>query len=191
VEVAMSVQLLRRKFTVEQYHKMAEAGILTQDDKVELIRGEVLEMQSVSTKHTTCVRRVSNLLSRHLGDKVLVSIHNPVELNSTSEVQPDVALLKPSEDFYETAHPQPRDVFLLVEVVDSTVKYDREVKIPVYAEDSITEVWLVDLEEEFIEVYRDPSAYGYQNIQKFTREQSLSTQTFRHVSFAVDEILGE
>ena len=185
----MSVQLLRRKFTVKQYHKMAESGILTDNDWVELIRGEIIEMSAIGTKHAACVRRLNNLLSAKLSGRALVDIQNPVELDDTSEPQPDVVLLKLREDFYETAHPQPEDIFLLLEVADTTVKYDREVKIPLYAEDNIVEVWLVDINEQCVEVYREPTREGYQNVQKFTRGQ-ISIQAFPDLNITVDEIFG-
>lgn len=117
----MSVQLLRRKFTVEQYHKMVESGILTEDDRVELIRGEIIEMSPIGTKHAACVNRLVNLLVQLLGKGVILAAQNPVALNNNSEPQPDVALLKPRDDFSATAHPQPQDIFLLIEVADSTV----------------------------------------------------------------------
>jgi Uma2 family endonuclease len=186
----MSVQLLRRKFTVEQYHKMAESEILTEDDRVELIRGEIIEMSPIGTKHAACVRRSSNLLSAKLQGRALIDTQNPVVLNNNSEPQPDVTLLQPREDFYENAHPQPNDIFLVIEVADTTVKYDREVKIPLYAEDKITEVWLVDINEQCVEVFREPTADGYRNVQKLTRGESLSIQVFPDVMITVDEILG-
>ncbi|RCJ38768.1 hypothetical protein A6770_12755 [Nostoc minutum NIES-26] len=187
----MTVQLLRRKFTVEQYHKMVESGILKEDDRVELIRGEIIEMSPIGTKHAACVNRLVNLLVVLLGKRVIVAAQNPVALNNNSEPQPDVALLKPRDDFYASAHPQPQDIFLLIEVADSTVMYDREEKIPLYAEANIIEVWLVDINEQIVEVYQQPTAAGYQHIQKFASGQTLSIQTFSNVTTTVDEIFGQ
>lgn len=190
MEVAVTVQLLRRKFTVEQYHKMVESGILTENDRVELIRGEILEMSPIGTKHAACVNRLVNLLIQLLGKRIILASQNPVALNNNSEPQPDVALLKPSEDFYETAHPQPQDIFLLIEVSNSTVIYDREEKIPLYAQTNIEEVWLVDINEQIVEVYQQPTATGYQHIQKFTNGQTLSIQAFPDVNISITEIFG-
>jgi Uma2 family endonuclease len=184
------MQLLRRKFTVEQYHKMVDSGILTEDDRVELIRGEIVEMSPIGTRHAACVRRLNTLFSRKLDKRALIDIQNPVELDDTSEPQPDIALLQPREDFYEERHPQPKDIFLIVEVADTTVKYDREVKIPLYAEDNIVEVWLVDINGQCVEVYREPTPDGYQTIQKFEQGQSLSIQAFPNVNITANEILG-
>lgn len=187
----MSMQLLRRKFTVEQYHKMVDSGILKEDDRVELMRGEIIEMSPIQTKHAACVNRLVNLLIHLLGNSVILAPQNPVVLSDNSEPQPDVTLLQPREDFYENAHPQANDIFLIIEVADTTVKYDREVKIPLYAENNIIEVWLVDINQQCVEVYREPATNGYLNIQKFTLGESFSIQAFPNVNITVDEILGQ
>ncbi|QLE56203.1 Uma2 family endonuclease [Nostoc sp. TCL26-01] len=186
----MTVQLLRRKFTVQQYHKMIESGILTEDDRVELIRGEIIEMSPIGTKHAACVNRLINLLVQLLGKQVVVAAQNPVALNDNSQPQPDVALLKPRDDFYATAHPQPQDILLLIEVADSTIIYDREEKIPLYAAANILEVWLVDINEQIVEVYQQPIATGYQHIQKFDCGETLSIPGFPDVKITADEIFG-
>ena len=186
----MAVQLLRRKFTVEQFHKMAESGILNEDDRVELIRGEIIEMAAIGTKHAACVRRLDNVLPRKLGDRVIISVQNPVGLDDSSDPQPDVVLLKPREDFYASVHPQPKDDFLIIEVADSTIKYDREVKIPLYAEEGVVEVWLVDINEECVEVYQEPVNGFYQKVDKFVRGESLIIQAFDNVSISLDEVFG-
>ncbi|MFN6480329.1 Uma2 family endonuclease [Nostoc sp. DedQUE07] len=186
----MTVQLLRRKFTVEQYQKMIESGILTEDDRVELIRGEIIEMSPIGTKHAACVNRLINLLVQLLGKRVIVAAQNPVALNDNSQPQPDVALLKLRDDFYATAHPQPQDIFLLIEVADSTIEYDREEKIPLYTQANIIEVWLVDINEEIMEVYQQPTAAGYQLMQKFASSQTLSIPSFTDVNISVNEILS-
>ncbi len=185
----MTVQLLRRKFTVEQFHKMAESGILNEDDRVELIRGEIIEMAAIGTKHAAYVRRLDKVLHRKLGDEVIISVQNPIGLDDSSEPQPDVVLLQPREDFYASAHPQPKDVFLIIEVADSTIKYDREVKIPLYAEEGVVEVWLVDINLECIEVYREPANGEYKKVEKFSKGD-LVIQAFDDVNTGVDEILG-
>ncbi|MEM7556237.1 MAG: Uma2 family endonuclease [Cyanobacteria bacterium P01_A01_bin.84] len=186
----MTVELLRRKFTVEQFHKMAESGILNEDDRVELIRGEIIEMAAIGTKHAACVNRLNNVLPRKLGDKVVMNIQNPVGLDDSSQPQPDVVLLQPREDFYASAHPQPQDVFLIIEVADSTIKYDREVKVPLYSQKGITEVWLVDITSECVEVYWEPVNDAYKEVQKFSRNESLFIHAFNDINISVNEILG-
>jgi Uma2 family endonuclease len=186
----MSVQLLKRLFTVEEYHKMVEADILTPDDRVELIEGEIVQMAAIGRRHAACVRRLIRLFSQRLSDRVLVDVQDPVELSDRSEPQPDLALLQQRPDFYESGHPHPEDVILLVEVADTTAEADREVKIPLYAKAGIAEVWLVDINEQSLEVYRERSANGYQNVQKLGRGQTVSIQAFPDISFTIDEIFG-
>lgn len=185
----MAVELLRRKFTVEEYYKMAEMGILKAGDRVELIRGEIVEMSPIGTRHAACVSRLTRLLTIRLGNRATASPQNPVRLDNDSEPQPDVALLQPREDFYEEQHPQPADIFLLIEVADTTVESDRSIKIPLYAENNIAEVWLVNLPENCLEVYRQPTATGYQSVGNFYRGDRLSLQAFPDVSLSVDEVL--
>jgi len=169
---------------------MGEAGIFKEGERVELIRGEIIQMSPIGTRHSAAVNRLVRLFTQHLGSRIILSPQNPVELDNNSEPQPDIALLLPRQDFYEYRHPIPQDVLLLVEVADTTAKYDREVKIPLYAEDNITEVWLVDINEQCIEVYRQPSPDGYQNVQKLGRGQTLSILAFREVNIGVNEVLG-
>ena len=114
--MGLTVQLLRRKFTLEQYHKMAESGILTEDDRVELIRGEIVEMSPIGRRHAACVRRLDKLFSE-LSQRAIVDTQNPVELSDRSELQPDVALLQPHPNFYEAGHPQPENIFLLLKLL--------------------------------------------------------------------------
>ncbi|MDJ0517312.1 MAG: Uma2 family endonuclease [Trichodesmium sp. MO_231.B1] len=187
----MSVELLRRLFTVDQYYKMLKAGILTENERLELIRGEIIKMSPISPPHAARVSCLSELFILRLAKTVTVGIQDPVRLNNTSEPQPDISLLQRRQDFYETQHPQPEDVFLLIEVSDTTVKYDQEVKIPLYAENNIVEVWLVNLTEKCLEVYRQPTANGYEIVQTFQRGENVTIQALPNVTFTVDEILGD
>lgn len=181
--------VLKRLFTVKEYDQMGEVGLFD-NERVELIRGEIIKMASIGRRHAACVNRCNNVFAYKLGGKALICIQNPLSLDNTSEPEPDVMLLKPKDDFYESGHPQPTDVLLLIEVADSTIDSDRELKIPLYAEDGINEVWLVDINSACIEVYRSPSTEGYQEIQKFYRSQNLSILAFPDVNITIDEILG-
>lgn len=116
---------------------MNQSNILTEDDRVQLINGEIIEMSPIATKHTSCINRCNSILPKLLGNKVIISIQNPMTLNNLSEPQPDIPLLKPRADFYETSHPESQDIFLLIEVVDSSIDYNRDVKIPLYANSKI------------------------------------------------------
>ena len=178
------------RLNVSQYHQMSEAGIFSENDKVELINGEIIEMSPIGRRHAACVDRINRLFSNILGIKVIVRVQNPIILNNLSEPEPDIALLKPRADFYESGHPQPQDIFLLIEVADSSLEYDRDVKIPLYATSGISEVWLVDIYEQVIIVYRYPSENGYSDIQTFSRGEKLSIQTFPEINLVVNDILG-
>ena len=178
------------RLNVSQYHQMSEAGIFSENDKVELINGEIIEMSPIGRRHTACVNRLNSVFSQLLGKKVIVAVQNPILLNNLSEPEPDIALLKPRTDFYESGHPQPEDIFLLIEVADSSIEYDRDVKIPLYASSGITEVWLVDIYQQVIIVYRYPSENGYRDIQTLSRGEKLSISAFPENNLFVDDILG-
>lgn len=186
----MSVELLRKQFTVWDYHQMVKAGILKEDERVELIAGEIIEMSPIGTRHAACIIRLIRLFSQLLGDRAFISSQNPVQLSDFSEPQPDIALLKPRDDYYAAAHPQPQDILLLVEVADTTIDYDRNVKMPLYASSNISEAWIVDINGQTIEVYRQPTPDGYQHIQTFQKGQSLFIQAFAEIILTVDELLG-
>jgi Uma2 family endonuclease len=184
-----TTSVLKRLFTVKEYYQMFESGLFA-NERVELIRGEIIKMSPIGRRHAACVDRCNDVFAYKLGRKVLIRIQNPLALDNTTEPEPDVMLLKRKSDCYESGHPQPSDVFLLIEVADSTIDSDRELKIPLYAEDGIIEVWLIDINNACIEVYRNPTAEGYQEILKFYRGQNLAILAFPDVSITVDEILG-
>lgn len=186
----MAIQLQKRLFTVDEYYRMAETGILSEDDRVELIEGEIIKMSPIGRRHAGCVNRLNSLFSERLGRSAVVSVQNPVRLSDRTEPQPDIALLIPRADFYSEGHPQPQEVLLLIEVADTTIEYDREVKISLYAQAGISEVWVVDIVEELVEVYRQPSANGYAEVRQFRRGENLSLQAFSDVVLSVDEVLG-
>ncbi len=185
-----ATSVLKRLFTVKEYYQMFDAGLFANGERVELIRGEIIKMSPIGRRHAACVIRSSDVFTRKLGDRILLSAQNPLALDNTSQPEPDVVLLKRKADCYESGIPQPQDVLLLIEIADSTINSDRELKIPLYAEDGIIEVWLVDINNACIEVYRNPTATGYQDIQKYYRGQNLSISSFLDISIAVDEILG-
>ncbi len=169
----MSLQLIKRHFTIKEYHKMPDAGIIKESERVELIRGEIVKMSPIGRFHAACVNRLNQLFYQKLGVRAIVAPQNPVELDDYSEPQPDIGLLEPRPDFYASGHPKPADILLIVEVADSTIKYDREVKIPLYAEDKISEVWLVDINQQCLEVYREPTPNGYGQVEKLPPQESF------------------
>lgn len=186
----MTVQLARRLFNVVEYHRMAQAGILGEDDRVELIEGEIVEMAPIGSRHQAGVDRLAELFFRQAGDRAVVRVQGPIRLGARSEPQPDVTLLRRRPDFYAIYHPGPQDVLLVVEVADTTLDYDRQVKVPLYARYGILELWIVVLELEVIEVYRRPTQEGYQEIFQAGRGQRLSPEAFPGLDLAVDDILG-
>ncbi len=154
----------RHRWTVADYHKMGETGVLARDARVELVEGEIIEMAPIGSGHAGRVKRLNDLLSSRLHGKAIVSVQDPVVLGDRSELQPDIAVLRWRADYYASAHPQPADVLLVIEVADTTVRYDREVKIPLYARHGIPEAWLLDLPGRRLEVYRSPHSGGYARV---------------------------
>ncbi|HWM89989.1 MAG TPA: Uma2 family endonuclease [Thermoanaerobaculia bacterium] len=178
---------LKRLFTVSEYHSLAEAGILSEDDRVELIEGEIFRMAPIGSRHAGCVNRLNHLLQ---GTGAIVSPQNPAFMNDHSEPQPDIALLQWRADFYASSHPKPEDVLLLIEVADSSIGFDRGKKVPLYAQCGIADFWLVDLVKNTIEVYRQPSATGFRDIRKLRRGESISPLAFPDLELNVSDILG-
>lgn len=186
----MSVQIVRRHFNTAEYYRMAAAGVLKEDDRVELIEGEIVEMNPIGSRHAACVGRLTEVLGRLAGGEAIVWVQNPVQINDYSEPLPDVALLKRRDDFYAQANPQPADVLLIIEVADSSVEYDRDIKIPLYAGASITEVWLVNLPQEIIEVYTQPVGDTYREIRMVKRGESLAVKSIPSLTLNADIVLG-
>ena len=186
----MSVQTQKRLFTVQEYHLMSEAGVFANHERVELIEGEIIQMAAIGTRHASCVKRLNRRFSVIPEEIAILGVQDPIQLTERTEPQPDVVLLQPRADYYETAHPIPSEVLLLVEVSDSTVNFDRDVKVPNYARSGIQEVWLWDLEANCLEVYRDPTANGYTSMQKFERGEIISPLAFPDFQVSVNLILG-
>jgi Uma2 family endonuclease len=184
----MSVQIARRHFNIAEYYRMMEAGILSESDHVELIDGEVVEMSPIGSRHAACVDRLNKLMNKL--DDVIVRVQNPIQLDDFSEPQPDITLLQMRADYYAQGHPTPSDVLLVIEVADSSTEFDRAVKLPLYAEALIPEFWLVNLPDERVEVFSQPSNGTFQKSQELRRGENLTAQTISELSIAVDAILG-
>ncbi len=182
------MEVKRRRFTVHDYHRMGEAGILHEDDRVELIEGELVEMTAIGTRHFSCVNWLNRLLVMNVGDEAIVSVQNPVRLNEYNEPQPDLTVIRPRD--YRESLPQPEDVLLLIEVSDTTLAYDHGVKLPLYARAGIREVWIVDLPGETIERYTDPLEEGYRGADLLRRGQTLKSLSLPGLTPSVDEVLG-
>jgi Uma2 family endonuclease len=186
----MAAQPSRRPFTVDEYYQMAAAGILKPGDRVELIDGEIIQMAPIGDVHASEVDWLNDLFMRVLAGRVQVRVQNPLRLSDYSEPVPDIMLLRPRSDFYRSGHPTPADVILLVEVSDTTLRYDRGVKLPLYAREGVPEVWIVEIGPDQLTVHRDPSPTGYRNSQVLRRGERISLSAFPDVNLAVDDILG-
>ncbi len=177
----------QRLFTVDEYYAMACAGILTEDDRIELIDGLIIAMAPIGDPHVDCVNHLTRQFVLRTDPKAIVSVQNPVRLNDFTEPEPDVVLIRPGR----AGVPGADDVLLLVEVAGATLAFDREIKIPRYAAAGIPEVWIVVLQEKRVEVYRKPGPAGYAETTSFGRGEELTVEALPEVgTFAVNEIFG-
>jgi Uma2 family endonuclease len=185
----MAIPFPHYKFTVEDYYRMAEAGILHEDDRVELIDGEIIELPPIGSDHAGTVDDFADRIRGQLPPDVRVRVQNPVRLGPRTEPEPDLAVVKRQGDYYRTAHPDPEDVYLLIEVSDSTLTYDRQTKGPRYASAGIPEYWIVNLVDRVIEIYREPAADGYRSVEIARPGDEVSPLAFPDVRIAVSDIL--
>ncbi len=169
---------------------MAEVGILSEDDRVELIDGEVFKMSPIKEPHAACVDVLNEIIQGRLGRSVNVRVQGPVQLDDFSEPQPDISILKRRDDFYRHAHPRAGDVLVVIEVSDSTLSFDRNVKMPLYARAGIPEAWVVNIPEERIEVYGDPAGGEYRAVSSYARGRRLQSQTLAGLRVSVAKVLG-
>jgi Uma2 family endonuclease len=187
----MTDLLTRYRFTVEEYHRIGEAGILPEDSRIELIAGQIVVREPIGAHHASTVDRLTRLWTMRLGNRAIVRVQSPVQFSQEdSELQPDVTLLRPRPDFYAAAHPLADDVLLLIEVADTSLLLDRRVKIPLYARAGIREVWLVDLTADRVEVYQAPQDNRYGDHTVVERGQCLTPLAFPDVTMAVEDLIG-
>lgn len=185
----MSVAVSRRLFTVEDYHEMANSGILTEDDRVELLEGEIVEKSPISSRHAGCVKRLVKIIERQIGDTAILGVQDPICLGQRSEPQPDLSILKPRTDFYADSHPEPKDVLLIIEVAETSAEPDQKIKLPLYAKAAIPEVWIFELRSKKVEVYRKPSGRKYLMVETYTEEQTISPRALPNLKVDLSEIL--
>lgn len=178
------------RFTVDEYHRMGEAGIFHEDDRVELLDGQIVEMTPIGVRHAACVKRLTALFARLAGHRATLSIQDPLVLDTHQEPQPDVALLRYRADGYQTGHPRAADTLLVIEVADTSVEADRARKIPLYARASIPEAWLVNLPGDGIEVHRHPRGGHYADVRTARRGEGIAPLAFPDLALRVDDILG-
>lgn len=186
----MSVQVQRWVFTVDEFNRLTDAGILSEDDRVELIEGELIRMSPIGKRHGACVKRINKIANKQVGPHAIVSVQDPILLDDYSEPQPDIALLKPREDFYAQVIPPAESVLLVIEVADTSLSYDKNIKLPLYAKAGIPEVWIDDIVGDKIETYSEPINGKYQKSRVVQRGESLSPEKLPMAVFTVDELLG-
>jgi len=169
---------------------MLDAGVLTEDDRVELIDGEIITMNPIGSRHAANVTRVGTMLARMLDSNVIVRIQNPVRLDQYSEPEPDIALVTGRDDCYSQSHPTAADVLLIIEVADSSLEYDKKIKLPLYARAGIPEVWIEDLVWDRIEAYSQPVNGTYQKSRIAERGESISPGNLPALIFSIEDLLG-
>jgi Uma2 family endonuclease len=188
--MAVEMAATRRRFTRAEYYRMAEAGILREHDRVELIRGEIVEMSPIGRRHRAFVGNLNQLLVLRLAGRAVVWVQNPIVLSEDTEPQPDLAVLRHPPVPYKEREADGADTLLLVEVADSSLAYDRSTKLRLYGEARIPEYWVVDCAGEVVEVYRAPGPDGYRDVSRVSRAGSLRLQAFPDVELPLAEIFA-
>ena len=191
-EVETPPAVARRRFTVAEYHRMAEVGILHEDDRIELIHGEIIKMSGsppgpIGNPHSSTVRRLINKLTLQLGPQFIIDAQNPVQISDYSEPEPDIVVLPFRDDYYADGV-TPADVLLIIEVSDTTLRYDQTIKLPLYAAAGIPEVWIVDVGQQ-LKVHRHPRGEQYQSASTLSRDETASATQFS-LTVVVKELIG-
>ena len=180
----------RYRFTVDEFARMGEAGIFTEDDRVELIDGEILEMTPIGPPHAGLVSRLTELIVTRVAGRAHVSIQNPVRLDPHTEPQPDLVVARRRKESYTDRHPEPDDILLVIEVADSSLRYDRTEKAPRYGRAGIPETWIVDVDATAVTVHTDPGPGGYATRRVLRRGDEVAAGSLAGLGFSVDEIFG-
>ncbi|BAY10671.1 Uma2 family endonuclease [Calothrix sp. NIES-2098] len=178
-----------RLWTVEEYHRMAEAGIFAADERVELLEGKIIWMSAKGTAHRSAVGRTDYLLKNRLGNRAWVSIQDPVKLNERSEPEPDIAVVKVDPLDYADHHPTPAEVYLIIEVADSSLKLDCETKGKAYSKAGITDYWVLDVIGRQLHIFREPTEDGYQSEVILAEDRTISPLQFPDLQIAISEML--
>jgi hypothetical protein len=188
-DVIARIELPRRRFTVEEYYRMGEAGILGPAERVELIEGEIVNKPVIGPRHAACVAELTRRFVLAAGERAVLWPQNPITISRDSVPEPDIALLRPRRDHYASDVVRPQDVLLVVEVADTSYRYDRDVKLRLYARAGITESWIVDLEHDGVEVFRQPGPSDYGSIERVARGGRVAPLAFPDIVVAVDSEL--
>ena len=186
----MSIETSRRQFSSTDFRKMAEHGIINEDERVELIDGEVCTMSPIGPRHMAIVRRLNEFFIQSLAGRATIGVQDSIELNDFTQPQPDITVLRKRADYYSSQLARPEDILLVVEVADSSLHFDHHEKVPRYAAAGIREVWLVDVESETVSQFTEPRGDAYQSMKSFVRGQTIDAMTSIGLSLSVVDILG-
>ena len=178
-----------RLFTASEYQWMADIGLLGEDERIELIEGRIVKMAPKNVNHALATSRANRVFHRRLGKQIDVCMQDPILLNNRSEPKPDIVLVVPSDERYLEHHPLPDDIFLVLEIAESSLTYDRDVKCPLFAQNSIRQFCLLNLQTRELEDYREPSPDGYRSKYTYTADESFSLVAFPKVSSKVSDLL--
>lgn len=184
------VQYSPHRFTVDEYYRMAEAGILDEDDRVELIDGQILVMEPISSEHGGHTRVLTHLFMPLVGDRAIISIQSPIQIDRFNHPQPDVVLCRPRDDFYKRSHPAPSDILLLIEVAWTSAARDRRLKIPLYGRAGILEFWLIDIPNRTLEVYTSPSDDGYDRVARLRAGETVRPVAFGDLEIRIEDVVS-
>ena len=187
----MAVAVNRRRFTVDDYHRMGETGILSPTDRVELIDGEIVTKMTIGPRHAASVDRATRALVTRVDTSAIVRVQGSVRLDLFNEPEPDIVLLRPRADFYASAHPGPADVLLIVEIAESSIDYDRDIKTRVYAKAGVPEYWLVDLNDDVVHVHADPSNGIYRTLASCRRGPSIAPRALPSCAISTLDLIGQ
>jgi len=182
-----------KRFTIAEYHRLAELGFFKEDDRVELIKGEIINMAAKGTPHSVCETRLERELYKLVGDRATLRGQQPITLSNYSEPEPDRVIAKNRDDDYLANHPSPSDILLLIEIADSSLKYDQEVKLPLYAEAGISDYWIFNLVDNYLECYSEPyqalqGKFGYRRKLIFLPNESLNLPNFADLVLDLSKI---
>ena len=185
----MQVDAIKKLFTVDDYHRMGDAGIIGIEERTELIEGEVITMSPIGDRHAIAVNIATDRFTNAFRGQAIVSVQNPLRLSLYTEPQPDLVLLRYRSDFYKGRKWRPEDALLVLEVSETTLRFDRKVKLPLYAAAGVTELWIENLEAEELLVFRNPTGRAYSTALSFHRDDFVSVEAFPDQKFKVDDLL--
>lgn len=189
MNVQTQPQPVRLRFSVDEYYKMIELGILKDYEKAEIIDGELIKKMTIGDRHAATVNSLNRFFSKNISDDILISVQNPLRISDYNEPEPDIVLSDLTK-YDGKRHPRPEEVLLVVEVSDATLKYDRDVKLPLYAEAGISEIWIVNLKKDIIEAHRNPFNDLYQTVKIYKPGETLKSEVLPELSLEVSKILG-